>query len=122
MLVLGSWPSTSRVRSQGSRSPSSDRKRNGWCRWSGGLPHQVGDRVIALLQEARKAPAFRSELQKATDLNDRKHFKASYVDLLVKAGWLKETLQDKPTSRAQRYRLTPEGLVWLERAEKQLNP
>lgn len=83
---------------------------------------QVRDRVIALLQEARKAPASRPDLQAAADLKDRKHFKATYVDPLVKAGWLKETIKDKPTSRAQRYQLTPEGRAWLDRVEKQLNP
>jgi hypothetical protein len=44
------------------------------------------DRVIALLQEARKAPASHTDLQKMADRKDRKHFKATYVDALVKPG------------------------------------
>ncbi len=81
---------------------------------------QVGQRVIALLQEERKSPSSRSELQRATDLKDRKHFKSAYVDSLLQAHWLEETIQGKPTSRSQRYRITNKGLAWLANAENLL--
>ena len=48
-------------------------------------------------------------------MKDRKHFKATYMDPLVKEGWMEETIPDKPTSRLQRYRLTPKGQTWLDR-------
>lgn len=83
---------------------------------------QVRERIIAMLKEAQKTPASRSALQSATGLKDRKHFKATYVDPLVKDGWLEETKPDKPTSRSQRYRITPKGLAWLEGAVNQPKP
>ena len=58
---------------------------------------QVKDRVIALLQEARKAPSSRSDLQKMADQKDRMHFKATYLDPLVKAGGSRKP-SDKPTA------------------------
>ena len=81
---MGSWPYTSRIRSQ-----KEPKFRQGAGRvvvevWRHPSHPQVMDRVIALLQEARKAPASHTDLQKMADRKDRKHFKATYVDALVK--------------------------------------
>ena len=60
----------------------------------------------------------REELQIATGMIDREHFRKAYVEPLVTAGWLERTIPDKPTSRLQKYRLAAKGGDWLADAAK----
>lgn len=69
---------------------------------------QATPQVIAVLESARTART-REELQKATGLKDREHFRKTYLEQLLVAGWLEMTIPDKPRSSKQRYRTTDLG-------------
>jgi ATP-dependent DNA helicase RecG len=73
---------------------------------------QVTEQVAGVLRAA-KASASREELQVAVGLRNREHFRQTYLEPLVSGGCLEATVPDKPTSRLQRYRLTPKGEGWL---------
>ena len=75
---------------------------------------QVEKVLGATANEARS----REELQTATGMMDREHFRKAYVEPLVTTGWLERTIPDKPTSRLQKYRLTAKGRDWLVGAMK----
>ncbi|HET7584942.1 MAG TPA: ATP-binding protein [Gemmatimonadaceae bacterium] len=79
---------------------------------------QVATQVLRIIEAARTAPASREELQRATNLSDRKHFRTAYLEPLVKAGWLERTIPEKPTSRLQRYRLGEPARTWLTRRSR----
>ena len=51
----------------------------------------------------------RAGLQGRLGLGDRKHFRSAYLLPALDAGLVEMTIPDKPTSSAQRYRLTPMG-------------
>ena len=74
---------------------------------------QVTTQVAKLLSAAKTEPQNRAKLQAAGGLKDRKHFRETYADPLITAGWLELTIPDKPTSRLQKYRLTEKGRAWL---------
>jgi predicted HTH transcriptional regulator len=78
---------------------------------------QVTEQVVRVLTAAAE-PASREALQQAVGLQNREHFRQAYVEPLVKCGWLAMTVPDKPTSRLQKYRLTPKGQAWLARSRK----
>jgi len=73
---------------------------------------QVTKQVAAVLQAAIE-PAPRELLQEAVGLQNREHFRQAYLEPLVTGAWLERTIPDKPTSRLQKYRLTPKGREWL---------
>ncbi len=52
---------------------------------------------------------------RAAGIRDRRHFRMSYVDALVAAGWIEMTLPEKPRSPKQRYRITTLGREILGR-------
>jgi len=83
---------------------------------------QVTPQVTAQVEKVLGATAnearSREELQTATGMMDREHFRKAYVEPLVTAGWLERTIPDKPTSRLQKYRLTAKGRDWLAGAMK----
>ena len=55
----------------------------------------------------------RDDLQAAASISHREHFRKTYLEPLLTAGWLERTIPDKPTSPQQRYRLTEKGRTWL---------
>jgi ATP-dependent DNA helicase RecG len=65
--------------------------------------------LTATAHEARS----REELQAATGIIDREHFRKAYIESLVTAGWLESTIPDKPTSHVQKHRLDGKGGDWL---------
>ena len=69
---------------------------------------QVTPQVIAVLEAAQTART-RRELQRAVGLRDREHFRKTYLEPLLAAGWLEMTIPDKPRSSKQRYRTTDLG-------------
>ena len=75
---------------------------------------QVAQQVVALLRVATE-PQTRESLQGAVGLEDREHFRKTYLEPLLTAGWLERTLPDKPTSPNQRYRIGEKGQWWLTR-------
>ncbi len=56
----------------------------------------------------------REELMSALGLADRNNFVVQYLRPAIDAGLVEATVPDKPTSRLQKYRLTPRGLDWLQ--------
>jgi len=56
----------------------------------------------------------RSELQHLLALRHRDNFIAAYVQPALDGGWIEMTIPQKPTSRLQKYRLTPAGQALLE--------
>lgn len=55
----------------------------------------------------------RDELQSQLGLADRNNFRVAYLAPALELGLVEMTLPQKPTSRHQRYRLTPSGQAWL---------
>jgi predicted HTH transcriptional regulator len=73
---------------------------------------QVAAQVAKTLQAADH-PSSRESLQDMMGIKDREHFRRTYLDPLLRAGWLERTIPGKPTSRLQKYRLTEKGRAWL---------
>ncbi|MDZ4132286.1 MAG: transcriptional regulator, partial [Dethiobacteria bacterium] len=61
----------------------------------------------------------REELQGAADIQDRKHFRKSYIDPLISFGLLLMTMPDNPNSPNQRYKTTQEGAAFLKKVEEE---
>lgn len=81
---------------------------------------QVTPQVVAQVAKMLKAAIHarpREELQKDAGLADREHYRKTYLNPLLHAGWLAPTLPDKPTSRLQKYYLTETGRAWLVKIE-----
>ena len=74
---------------------------------------QVTAQVVEVLSAAVDDARTRAELQSAAGIKHREHFRKTYTEPLVSAGWLEQTIPDKPTSRLQKYRLTEKGRAWL---------
>ena len=55
----------------------------------------------------------RQAIQKALQLRGRDNFENRYLKPALEAGFIERTLPDKPTSRLQKYRLTPKGYELL---------
>jgi ATP-dependent DNA helicase RecG len=70
---------------------------------------QVTLQVEKVLRAASSAPKSREELQVATGMRNREHFRKAYIEPLLAAGWLERTIPDKPNSRLQKYRITQAG-------------
>ena len=77
---------------------------------------QVTGQVVSVLEVVAVEDKPRVALQEAAALKDREHFRESYLEPLVNAGWLARTIPDKPASRLQTYRLTEKGRAWLRKA------
>jgi hypothetical protein len=73
---------------------------------------QVATQVAKTLEATAEAIT-REALQDSVEMKDREHFRKTYLEPLVTAGWLERTIPDKPTSRLQKYRLTSKGRAWL---------
>ena len=69
---------------------------------------QVGKLVAALYGEMTAA-----EVMKAVGINDRVHFRESYIQPALGSNFVEMTVPGKPTSRLQKYRLTAKGRAWL---------
>jgi predicted transcriptional regulator len=51
----------------------------------------------------------RTELMKRLGLSDRKYFRKEYLQKALNANLIELTIPDKPSSKHQKYRLTPKG-------------
>ena len=63
--------------------------------------------LLALL--ADKGPLGNAEIREHMQLKDRTHVRQHYIEPALAQTLIEYTLPDKPTSRLQRYRLTPAG-------------
>ena len=70
---------------------------------------EVGRVVLALEKELS-----RTDLQKALDLKDEKHFRTAYLSPALDSGLVEMTRPETPRSSKQSYRLTALGKQWLE--------
>ncbi|MBM3272935.1 transcriptional regulator [Candidatus Kaiserbacteria bacterium] len=75
-------------------------------------PH-VTPQVAAVLKAA-STPCSREQLQAASDMKDREHFRKQYLLPLLEAGLIEMTIPEKPRSSKQQYRLTPAGKAALK--------
>ena len=57
----------------------------------------------------------RQGLREAFGLGNDEHFRKAYLLPALRAGLIEMTIPDKPRSRNQRYRLTPQGRELLRR-------
>jgi Fic family protein len=73
-----------------------------------GVTPEVRKLLLALTGEMS-----RKEIQQILGLKDEKHFREAYLQQAVAAGLIEMTVPDKPNSRLQKYRLTPEGAVFV---------
>lgn len=78
---------------------------------------QVAMQAVKVLQAASDA-ASRDALQQAAEIKDREHFRNTYLEPMLTAGWLERTIPDKPRSPNQQYRLTSTGRALLEKAQR----
>ena len=64
----------------------------------------------------------RASIQAGLELKDRPHFLESNLKPALEAGLIEMTLQDKPTSRHQRYRRTARGEALAEQINRVIGP
>ncbi|MCH8539360.1 MAG: putative DNA binding domain-containing protein [Opitutales bacterium] len=76
---------------------------------------QVTTQVVLKALEDR--PLSRAELQKATGLKNREHFRKEYLQPLLRDTLIEPTIPGKPNSRLQKYRLTEKGKAELANQE-----
>ena len=72
--------------------------------------------IKAILRYAALKEKTREELQVATGINDREHFRKHYLQPLLSAGLLERTIPDKPKSPKQRYVTTEAGRAMIEKS------
>ena len=73
--------------------------------------------VVRLLR-AMSGDVTRQHLQEALGLKHEDHFRNAYLQPALRAGLIEMTIPDKPRSRRQRYRLTPDGRRYLRQMEE----
>ena len=61
-----------------------------------------------------KGEMSRKEIQQILGLKDEKHFRTAYQQPAIAAGLIEMTVPDKPNSRLQKYRITPNGLALVK--------
>jgi ATP-dependent DNA helicase RecG len=74
---------------------------------------QVAPQVAAVLKAAL-TPCRREQLQMASGLIHREHFRKQYLLPLLAAGLIEMTVPDTPRSSNQQYQLTPAGRTALD--------
>jgi len=70
---------------------------------------QSTDPVERLLTCLARGEMSAGELRSALRIKHRPTFRANYLHPALATGWIEYTLPDKPSSRLQKYRLTPAG-------------
>ena len=69
---------------------------------------------VAKLLSVLTGSMSRRQIRESLGLTGEEHFGVAYLKPALEIGLIEMTLLDKPTSRAQRYRLTPLGHLWLK--------
>ena len=73
------------------------------------------DTEVAGLLAAFSGEMTGEQLRQGLNLSHKGHFRRAYLQPALKSGLVEMTIPDKPTSRNQRYRLTPSGQKHLKR-------
>ena len=74
---------------------------------------QVTDQVKQLLHIWDHDILSAAELMKKLDLSHRHTFRENYLRPALAAGFIEMTVPDKPNSRLQKYRITPQGIAFV---------
>ena len=77
-------------------------------------PTQSADPVIRLIGILRQGQLSSGELRQQLNLKHRPTFRKNYLHPALKEGYIEMTIPDKPSSRLQRYRLTPKGKAVID--------
>ena len=72
-------------------------------------PDTDQDTEVADLLAAFSGEMTSEQLRQGLNLSHKGHFRRAYLQPALKSGLVEMTIPDKPTSRNQRYRLTPSG-------------
>lgn len=75
---------------------------------------EATDPVAQVLRALANGPLRPSDIQKAVALKHRPTFRANYLYPTLDHGLIEMTIPETPTSRLQKYRLTPAGQAWLQ--------
>jgi ATP-dependent DNA helicase RecG len=84
---------------------------------TGQVTGQVSPEIRRLLGVMR-GEMIRQEIQKRLGLKGRANFEDRYLKPAIEAEFIELTIPDKPTSRLQKYRLSPKGATWLTSCHK----
>ncbi len=77
------------------------------------VTEQVTAQVVKVMSVAQTAPKSRDDLQIAAGLSHLEHCRKTYLEPLLKVGWLTRTIPDRPRSSKQKYLLSEEGKAVL---------
>lgn len=77
---------------------------------------QVSDQVALMMKAVGGGERGGTDLMKALGLSHRPTFRGNYLNPALEGGWIERTQPDSPRSPTQRYRLTRQGLRWLQRS------
>jgi len=81
---------------------------------TGQLTGQVTGQVAGQVIHFCESPQSAKQIQELLGMKHRETFLNNYLKPLLKSGWITMTHPEKPTSRLQKYRLTPAGLKILK--------
>ena len=77
----------------------------------------VPGKAAMRLLSAMSGEMTRKEIRDALKLKNRSHVKKQYLDPCQEKGWIELTMPEKPSSRKQRFRITPDGRACVEAFE-----
>ena len=60
----------------------------------------------------------RREIRHALTLSPKTNIKKRYLDPCLEGGWIEMTIPEKPSSRNQRFRITPFGRACVEARQR----
>ncbi|MFM8364067.1 MAG: ATP-binding protein [Verrucomicrobiota bacterium] len=81
------------------------------------LTTQSGDGFGTFLEVLRNGPKSPGQIRSVLKLKHRASFRQNYLRPAVESGLIEPTIPEKPTSRLQKYRLTPKGSAALSRVK-----
>jgi hypothetical protein len=81
-------------------------------------PTQSDSPILKLLLSLQDGEKASGELRSILNIKHRPTFRDNYLHPALDAGFIEMTIPEKPSSRLQKYRLTPKGLTFLTREKK----
>lgn len=80
---------------------------------TGQVTGEIDPWILRVLMACSRQPLKSSEIQEVAGIKHRETFQRNYLDRLMEESWLERTIPDKPSSRLQKYRITPKGAALL---------
>jgi predicted HTH transcriptional regulator len=84
-------------------------------------PAQSDDPILRLLLALKDGEKSSGELRNILNIKHRPTFRDNYLHPALDAELIEMTIPEKPSSRLQKYRLTPKGRAFLTREKKEEN-